>query len=195
LIGDSYSDTSLCPPSGDQKSFIGLITVFSKTFHRWRSEEKENRVKKERREKDVVMEIPLDVVMEKTSLEEKTSLSTQFGPPVPETWASRQHDHHGAQSGDGLVYVFERLQACIRGYRRYLPSDLTPCSLLQEIRLKMDEDLEKRVIETMPVVNSLCFHTVDTKYKSGYHVNLRCDCGATQVGPILMSSKRPTPDD
>jgi hypothetical protein len=40
-------------------------------------EEKERRVKEERRVKDVVMEILLDVVMEKNSLEEKTSLSTQ----------------------------------------------------------------------------------------------------------------------
>jgi hypothetical protein len=56
LISDSYSDTS---------------------------EEEERRAKKERREKDVVMEISLDVVMEKTSLEEKTSLSTQVGPTDP----------------------------------------------------------------------------------------------------------------
>jgi hypothetical protein len=36
----------------------------------------------------VVMEIPLDVVMEKTLLEEKTSLSTQVGAPGPAAWAS-----------------------------------------------------------------------------------------------------------
>jgi hypothetical protein len=36
---------------------------------------------KERRAKDVVLEILLDVVMEKNSLEEKTSLSTQVGAP------------------------------------------------------------------------------------------------------------------
>ena len=34
------------------------------------------------------MEILLDVVMEKNSLEEKTSLSTQVGAPDPATWAS-----------------------------------------------------------------------------------------------------------
>jgi hypothetical protein len=45
-------------------------------------EEKERRVKEERRAKDVVMEILLDVVvMEKNSLEEKTSLSTRVGTP------------------------------------------------------------------------------------------------------------------
>ena len=42
----------------------------------------------------------------------------------------------------------------------------------------MDEDLEKRVIEAMTVVISLCFHAADAKNKSGYHVNLWCDCGA-----------------
>ena len=78
-----------------------------------------------------------------------------------------QHDHHGAQPGDGLVCVFDRLQACIRGYRRYLPPDLTPCALLQEMRLKMDEDLEKRAIEAMPVVSSLRFHVADAKNKAG----------------------------
>jgi hypothetical protein len=52
-------------------------------------EEKERREKKERRAKDVVIEILLsDVVMEKHSLEEKTSLSTQVGAPGPEAWAS-----------------------------------------------------------------------------------------------------------
>ncbi len=35
LIGDSYSDTSLCPPSGDQKALIGLITVFSVMEKTW----------------------------------------------------------------------------------------------------------------------------------------------------------------
>ena len=45
-------------------------------------------MKEERREKDVVMEIPLDVVMEKTLLEEKTSLSTQVGAPGPAAWAN-----------------------------------------------------------------------------------------------------------
>jgi hypothetical protein len=35
------------------------------------------------------------------------------------------------------------------------------------MRLKMDEDLEKRAIEAMPVMSSLCFHTTDAKNKSG----------------------------
>ncbi len=60
------------------------------------------------------------------------------------------------------------------------------------MRLKMDEDLEKRVIETMPVVSSLCCHTTDAKNKTNYHVNLRCGCGEKQVGPVRKSSKRPT---
>ena len=48
----------------------------------------EGKEKKKRRAKDVVIEILLDVVMEKHSLEEKTSLSTQVGAPGPEAWAS-----------------------------------------------------------------------------------------------------------
>ncbi len=38
------------------------------------------------------MEISLDVVMEKNSLEEKTSLSTQVGPPGPKVLASPPTD-------------------------------------------------------------------------------------------------------
>jgi hypothetical protein len=49
------------------------------------------------------------------------------------------------------------------------------------MRLKMDEDLEKRAIEAMPVVSSLRCHAADAKNKAGYHVNLRCGCGAKQV--------------
>ncbi len=144
--------------------------------------------------------------MEENSLEEKTSLSTQVGAPGPAAWASPpptgggtcsctfnwhgQHDHHGAQPGDGLVYVFERLQACIRGYSGCLPPDLASCALLQEMRLKMDEDLEKRAIEAMPVVSSLRFHAADAKNKAGYRANLRCGC--KQVGPVRMSSNYPT---
>ena len=60
------------------------------------------------------------------------------------------------------------------------------------MRLKMDEDLEKRAIEAMPVVSSLRFHAADAKNISGYHVNLRCGCGAKQVGTVRKSSKRPT---
>jgi hypothetical protein len=56
----------------------------------------------------------------------------------------------------------------------------------------MDEDLEKRAIEAMSVVSSLRFHAADAKNKSGYHVKLRCGCGAKQVGTVRKSSKRPT---
>ena len=88
--------------------------------------------KKERRAKDVVirvMEILLDVVMEKNSLEEKTSLSTgNFGAPGPRAWASPPPTGGGTCSGpppgmDSTIttetnqviglFVFERLQACI----------------------------------------------------------------------------------
>ncbi len=58
--------------------------------------------------------------------------------------------------------------------------------------MKMDEDLEKCAIEAIPVVSSLCFHVADSKNKSGYHVNLRCDCGTKQVGSVHKSNKRPT---
>jgi hypothetical protein len=64
-----------------------------------------------------------------------------------------QHDHYVDQ-GDGLVWVLDRMKTYIRGYRRCLSPDLTPYSLLQGIRLKMDEDLEKCVIETVSVVMS-----------------------------------------
>ncbi len=56
----------------------------------------------------------------------------------------------------------------------------------------MDEDLEKRAIEAMPVVSSLRCHAADAKNKAGYHVNLRRGCGAKQVGPVRKSGKRPT---
>ncbi len=56
----------------------------------------------------------------------------------------------------------------------------------------MDEDSEKCVIEDLPVVISVCFHTGDKTHKSGVYVNLRCCCGAKQVGSVLKSSKRPT---
>ena len=36
------------------------------------------------------------------------------------------------------------------------------------------------------------FHAGDKTHKAGYHANLRCGCGAKQVGPIRMSSKFPT---
>ena len=44
----------------------------------------------------------------------------------------------------------------------------------------MDEDL-KRAIEDLHVVSSLRCHAADAKNKAGYHVNLRCGCGAKQV--------------
>jgi hypothetical protein len=65
-------------------------------------------------------------------------------------------------------------------------------TLLQEMRLKMDEDLEKCVIEALPVVSSLRFHAAQKKNKSGYRANLRCGCGVQQVGPVRMSSNYPT---
>ncbi len=59
---------------------------------------------------------------------------------------------------------------------------------------KMDEDLdlEKRAIEALSVVSSVRFHAGDKTHKTGYHANLRCGCGAKQVGPIRISSKFPT---
>ena len=49
-----------------------------------------------------------------------------------------------------------------------------------------------REIEDLPVVSSLSFIRVIGRDKTCYRANLRCDCGAKQVGPIRMSSKRPT---
>ncbi len=56
----------------------------------------------------------------------------------------------------------------------------------------MDEDLEKRAIEAMPVVSSLRFHAADAKNKAGYRVNVRCVCGTKKVGTVRKSSRRPT---
>ena len=56
----------------------------------------------------------------------------------------------------------------------------------------MDEDLEKSVIEDLSVVSSVRFHTGDKTHKTGVYDNLRCVCGAKQVGPIRISSKYPT---
>ncbi len=50
-----------------------------------------------------------------------------------------------------------------------------------------------REIEDHPVVSSLCFIRAIGRDKSGYRANLRCDC--KQVGPVRMSSKRPTLQD
>ncbi len=50
-----------------------------------------------------------------------------------------------------------------------------------------------REIEDHPVVISLSFVRTIGRDKAGYRVNLRCDC--KQVGPVHMSSKRPTQQD
>jgi hypothetical protein len=64
------------------------------------------------------------------------------------------------------------------------------------------EDLEKRVIEDLPVVSAVRFHTRDKTHKAGLYVNLRCcagssygGCGAKPVGSIHKSSDRPTTVD
>ncbi len=85
------------------------------------------------------------------------------------------------------------LFTCLRGCRRASDGTDGTCLLtshhLQEM---MDEDLENRAIEAMPVVRSLCFHAADAKNKAGYRVNVRCDCGTKQVGSVRKSSKRAT---
>ena len=48
------------------------------------------------------------------------------------------------------------------------------------------------MIEDLPVVSSVRFHAGDKTHKSGVYANLRCGCGAKQVGPVRKSSKRPT---
>ena len=65
----------------------------------------------------------------------------------------------------------------------------------------MDEDL-KRAIEDLHVVSSVRFHAGDKTHKAGVYANLRCSaasshggCGAKLVGPVRMSSKRPTLQD
>ena len=76
------------------------------------------------------MEIPLDVsniVMEKTLLEEKSSLSTQVGAPGPAAWASPPPT--GADTSSGPTTVMDStittepsqvmgLFMCLRGCRR-----------------------------------------------------------------------------
>jgi hypothetical protein len=44
------------------------------------------------------------------------------------------------------------------------------CGILQEMRLKMDEDLEKRAIDAMPVVSSLG-HPIDKNLLSTINKN------------------------
>ncbi len=41
-------------------------------------------------------------------------------------------------------------------------------------------------------MSSVRFHVGDKTHKSGVYANLRCGCGAKQVGPIRKSSERPT---
>ena len=146
--------------------------------------------------------------MEKNSLEEKTSLSTgNFRAPGPRAWASPPPTGGGTCSGpppgmDSTITTETNqvigLFTCLRGCRR--ASDGTDVTCLLTSRhahscrkcvLKMDEDLEKRAIEAMPVVSSLRCHAADAKNKAGYHVNLRCGCGAKQVGanvPLLVTA-------
>jgi hypothetical protein len=57
---------------------------------------------------------------------------------------------------------------------------------------RFSEDSEKSVIEDLPVVSSVRFHTGDKTHKSGVYANLRCGCGVKQVGSVRKSSKRPT---
>jgi hypothetical protein len=56
-----------------------------------------------------------------------------------------------------------------------------------------EEGLLMREIEDHPVVNSLSFIRAIGRDKTGHRANLRCDC--KQVGPVRMSSKRPTLQD
>ena len=133
--------------------------------------------------------------MEKNSLEEKTSLSTgNFGAPGPRAWASPPPTGGGTCSGpppgmDSTITTETNqvigLFTCLRGCRRASDGTDGTCLLtshhLQEM---MDEDLEKRAIEAMPVVTSLRFHAADAKNKAGYRANLRCGC--KQVGPVRM---------
>ena len=73
------------------------------------------------------MEIPLDVVMEKTLLEKKTSLSTQVGAPGPAAWASPPPTGADTSSGprtdmDSTITTEASqvmdLFMCVRGCRR-----------------------------------------------------------------------------
>ena len=56
-----------------------------------------------------------------------------------------------------------------------------------------EENLLMREIEDHPVVSSLCFIRAIGRDKAGYRANLRCGC--KQVGPVRMSSTRPTLQD
>ncbi len=70
----------------------------------------------------------------------------------------------------------------------------------------MVEDTEKRPIESLPVVRTVCFHEGNVTHKGDYRVNLTVtvsgdlqtpessygDCDAQQVGSIHMSRRYPT---
>jgi hypothetical protein len=56
-----------------------------------------------------------------------------------------------------------------------------------------EEGMLMREIEDHPVLSSLSFIRAIGRDKEGYRVNLRCGC--KQVGPVRMSSKRPTLQD
>ena len=113
------------------------FSFFSKNLSRV-LEEKERREQKERRVNDVVMEILLDVVMEKNSLEEKTSLSTQVGAPGPAAWASPPPTGGGTCSDpttgmDSTITTEPNqvmgLSACLTGCRRASESTDVACLL------------------------------------------------------------------
>ena len=64
------------------------------------------------------------------------------------------------------------------------------------------EDLEKRAIEDLSVVSSVCLHTGDKTHKAVVYANLRCcaassygGCGVKLVGTIRKSIERPTTVD
>jgi hypothetical protein len=58
------------------------------------------------------------------------------------------------------------LFTCLRGCRRASDGTDGTCLLTSHhFQETMDEDLEKRVIETMPVVSSLCLHAADQRIK------------------------------
>ncbi len=87
---------------------------------------------------DVVMEKNLDVIMEKNSLEEKTSLSTQVGAPGPAGWASPPPTGGGTCSGpaNGMdtTITTETSQvmgvfACLTGCRRTSDGTNVACLL------------------------------------------------------------------
>jgi hypothetical protein len=86
-----------------------------------------------------------------------------------------------------VIGLFTCLRACSRTSDSTDGTCLLTSHHLQEM---MDEDLEKRAIEAMPVVMSLRFHAADATNKSGYRVNVRCGCGTKQVGSVRKSSKR-----